>query len=29
MTAQERQDRNVHRFGGSGVLGVSLVLHGH
>jgi hypothetical protein len=28
-TAQERQDRNVHRFnGGSGVLGLSLVLHG-
>lgn len=29
-TAQERQDRDVHRFGGgSGVLGLSLVLHGH
>jgi hypothetical protein len=29
-TAQERQDRDVHRFsGGSGVLGFSLVLHGH
>lgn len=28
-TAQERQDRDVHRFsGGSGVLGLSLVLHG-
>jgi hypothetical protein len=27
-TAQERQDRDVHRFsGGSGVLGLSLVLH--
>jgi hypothetical protein len=29
-TAQERQDRDVHRFSsGSGVLGLSLVLHGH
>jgi hypothetical protein len=29
-TAQERQDRDVHRFsGGSGVIGLNLVLHGH